>query len=415
MKKYIAISLGVLALAAASGGGYWLGTRQTAPVAAQPVAAAPAAPEQKKILYYRNPMGLPDTSPVPKQDEMGMDYVPVYAGEDDGSGAFTLSTEKMQKLGVTTEVASLRELGDTLRAVGRVEADERRQFTIAPKFDGWVEKLHVNSTGQVVAAGQALFEVYSPELVSTQREYALAQQGAARLQQADADTRRDMQQLAAASLARLKNWDVAPNGEARTVTFRAPVNGIVMEKKAVQGMRFGAGEALYQIADLSQVWVLADVPEQAAGRVRVGQAATVSVSAYPGVSFTGKVGYVYPTLNPATRTLPVRIELPNPKGQLKPGLFADVALQSQSGGKVLAVPDSAIIDSGAQQVVLVQPVPGHFEARQVKLGQRGDHYVQVLEGVGAGEPVITSANFLIDAESNLRAALSKMRQVGGGK
>lgn len=407
MRKVLIISASVLGLAMTAGGSYWLGTRQTVSVAAAPVAGK-AAP--KKILFYRNPMGLPDTSPTPKQDEMGMDYLPVYEGEDDSSGALSLSVEKMQKLGVKTEVASKRELGLTLRLSGRVEADERRLFSIAPKFEGWVEKLHVNTTGQLVSQGQPLFEVYSPELVSTQREYALAKQGERDLQQADADTRAGMQQLAAASLARLQNWGISGNpSNARTVTFRSPVTGIVMEKKAVQGMRFGAGDTLYQIADLSTVWVLADIAEQDAGRVHLGDVATVSFAAYPGESFHGKVSYVYPTLNATTRTAQARIELANPSGRLKPALFANVELVGAARGNVLAVPDSAIIDSGARQVVLVQPAPGRFEPRTVKLGQRGDHYVEVLEGVGEGEPVVVSANFLIDSESNLRAALSGMR------
>lgn len=404
MRKVLIISASVLGIAVTAGGSYWLGTRQTVSVAAAPVAAAP-----QKILFYRNPMGLPDTSPVPKKDEMGMDYVPVYAGEQDDSGAISLSVEKMQKLGVKTEVAALRELGLTLRLSGRVEADERRIFSIAPKFEGWVEKLYVNTTGQLVSQGQPLFEVYSPELVSTQREYALAKQGESALQHADREAQNGMQQLAAASLARLQNWGISGNpSNARTVTFRSPVAGIVMDKKAVQGMRFGAGDTLYQIADLSTVWVLADIAEQDAGRVHLGDVATVSFAAYPGESFHGKVSYVYPTLNATTRTAQARIELANPSGRLKPALFANVELQGKPRGKVLSVPDSAIIDSGTRQVVLVQPAPGRFEPRTVKLGQRGDHYVEVLAGVGEGEPVVVSANFLIDSESNLRAALSGM-------
>jgi Cu(I)/Ag(I) efflux system membrane fusion protein len=404
MKKIITISLSVAVLLGASGAGYWLGAQSPTPAA--PIAAAKPAP---KILYYRNPMGLPDTSPTPKQDEMGMDYVPVYEGEVESGGAVQLSVEKVQKLGVKTELAALRELDNTLRVTGRVEVDERRIFTIAPKFEGWVERLLVNTTGQSVAAGQALFEVYSPELVSAQREYALAKQGETALQQADSDAQNGMKQLAAASLARLKNWGVSADpSNARTVTFRSPVAGIVMDKKTVQGMRFGAGDTLYQIADLSSVWIVAEVAEQDVVHIQLGSPAQVSFAAYPGEVFAGKVNYVYPTLNPATRTVQIRIELANPKGRLKPALFANVALQSASRGKVLTVPNAAVIDSGTRQVVLVQLAQGRFEPRTVKLGQRGNDYVEVLEGIGAGEQIVTAANFLIDAESNLRAALSGM-------
>jgi Cu(I)/Ag(I) efflux system membrane fusion protein len=402
----ITISLIVLAVFAASGVGYWLGVQRVPPAPVTPIAAAKPAP---KILYYRNPMGLPDTSPTPKQDEMGMDYVPVYEGEVESGGAVQLSVEKVQKLGVKTEVAALRELDNTLRVTGRVEVDERRIFTIAPKFEGWVERLLVNTTGQSVAAGQALFEVYSPELVSAQREYALAKQGETALQRADSEAQNGMKQLAAASLARLKNWGVSADGSnARTVTFRSPVAGIVMDKKAVQGMRFGAGDTLYQIADLSSVWVVAEVAEQDVTHVQLGSPAQVSFAAYPSEVFVGKVNYVYPTLNPATRTVQIRIELANPKGRLKPALFANVALQSASRGKVLTVPNAAVIDSGTRQVVLVQLAQGRFEPRTVKLGQRGNDYVEVLAGIGEGEQIVTAANFLIDAESNLRAALSGM-------
>ncbi|MDD2775689.1 MAG: efflux RND transporter periplasmic adaptor subunit [Gallionella sp.] len=409
MKKSLIISSITLIVLSATGAGYWLGTQHAPLMAVNKPTSMPKTAEPK-ILYYRNPMGLPDTSPVPKQDEMGMDYVAVYEGEFESNGAVQLNVEKVQKLGVKTELATLRELDSTLRVTGRVEANERRLYAIAPKFEGWIEKLHVNTTGQVVNAGQALFEVYSPELVSAQREYALAKQGEAAMQHADEAARAGMKQLTAASLARLQNWDMpdVTRDNPRTLTFHSPVTGIVMEKKAVQGMKFGAGETLYQIADLSSVWVLADIAEQDVGKITLGTPAQLSFTAYPGETFTGKVDYLYPTLNPATRTVQVRIELANPKGRLKPALYASVILQGEQLGKVLTVPNSAIIDNGTKQVVLVQLAQGRFEPRSVKLGQRGDQYVEILEGIGEGEQVVTSANFLIDAESNLRAALSGM-------
>jgi membrane fusion protein, copper/silver efflux system len=228
-----------------------------------------------------------------------------------------------------------------------------------------------------------------------------------------------MKQLAAASLARLRNWGIADDqikqlayGEAkRSLTFFAPVSGIVLEKKAVQGMRFMPGEMLYQIADLSSVWVVAEVAEQDIGSVKAGSVAQVNIAAYPDKHFEGKVDFIYPTLNTATRTVQVRVELANPNGLLKPAMFASMELAVFHGGKVLTVPASAVIDSGIRQIVLVQLTEGRFEPRTVKLGSRSENYVEVLDGIAEGEQVVTSANFLIDAESNLKAALSGM---GGG-
>ncbi|HSO44396.1 MAG TPA: efflux RND transporter periplasmic adaptor subunit, partial [Rhodoferax sp.] len=274
--------------------------------------------------------------------------------------------------------------------------------------------LHVNVTGQAVGKGQALFEVYGPELVSAQREYAIAVQGVSSLKDAGGQAQTGMQQLADASLQRLRNWDISEaqikaltesGTTTRTLTFRSPVSGVVMEKKALQGMRFMPGEALYQIADLSSVWVIADVFEQDIGMVKNGSKATVNINAYPGKTFGGRVSYVYPTLTAETRTVPVRVELTNPGGLLKPGMFAQVELPVGTKGQVITVPVSAVIDSGTRQIVLVDQGAGRYESREVKLGARSDTYVEVLDGVDDGEPVVVAANFLIDAESNLQAAL----------
>lgn len=417
----------------AAGGGYWLGKTRvgagdTASMAATPAAAPVAgdagAQKPRKLLYYRNPMGLADTSPTPKKDSMGMDYIAVYEGEDDGvaAGELKISTEKVQKLGVKIEPAALRELARQVRAAGRVEIDERRLHNVAPKFEGWVERLHVNATGQPVAKGQPLFEVYSPELVSAQREYVVAAKGVTALKDASAEMQSGMRQLAEASLVRLRNWDIseeqikalAAGGEAkRTLSFRSPVGGVVLEKKAVAGMRFMPGEMLYQIADLSSVWVLADVFEQDIALVKVGAGTTVKINAYPDKEFRGVITYVYPTLKAETRTVPVRIELANPGVLLKPGMFAQVGLAVGSKARVVTVPVSAVIDSGTRQIVLVEKGAGRFEPREVKLGARSDDYVEVREGIRDGEPVVVAANFLIDAESNLKAALGGFTAAAG--
>jgi Cu(I)/Ag(I) efflux system membrane fusion protein len=417
-----------LVVAIALGGGYWWGARtQSANSGAGAGGSAAAATANdkpaRKILFYRNPMGLPDTASAPKKDPMGMDYIAVYEGEDAASsvGQVKISVDKVQKLGVRSEPAAMRVLDRVVKAAGRIEVDERRVF--APKFEGWVERLYVNSTGQPVARGEPLFDVYSPELVSAQREYAIANDASRALKDAGDDPKASMKRLADSSLARLKNWDISEeqvralvqSGAAqRTLTFRSPVSGIVTEKKAVQGMRFMPGDSLFQIADLSSVWVIADVFEQDIASVKTGTRAKVRIGAYPGQDLDGTITYVYPTLKPETRTVPVRLEIANPRGLLKPGMFAEVELASGGKGKVLAVPTSAVMDSGAGNIVLVQLAEGLFEPREVKLGSRGESYVEVTEGIRDGEQVVVAANFLIDAESNLKAAIGGFGHSGHG-
>jgi len=411
MKPTSAVILVGLLLLGVGAGSYWLGTHSTGEIA-----TTVAASTERKVLYYRNPMGLPDTSPVPKKDAMGMDYVPVFDGDavQGEAGAVNISVEKVQKLGVQSETAMLRSLDKTIQVTGLIAIDESRTFAIAPKFEGWVEKLHVNTSGQSVSKGQALFDVYSPELVSAQREYDIAVQGMTSLEHADEQARNSMKQLAEASQSRLKNWDISQGDlkhsqhgkSSRNLTYYSPVSGIVLDKQAVQGMRFMPGETLYRIADLSSVWVLAEVPERDIALVAVGNIVQISIEAYPAKVFTGKVSFIYPTLNAATRTVQVRVEIANPKGLLKPAMFANVSLPVGDAGKVLTVPTSAVIDSGKRQVVLVQLAEGRYVPRDVKLGRRGGEYVEVLEGLAEGEKVVTSALFLIDAESNLKSALS---------
>ncbi|WP_028238073.1 MULTISPECIES: efflux RND transporter periplasmic adaptor subunit [Stutzerimonas] len=378
--------------------------------------APTVAQGERKVLYYRNPMGLPDTSPVPKKDSMGMDYIAVYEGEESGS-TVTISPEKIQLLGVLTSPVERRVLTRTVRAVGTVQVDERGQYTLAPKFDGWIEKLHVNTTGEPVRKGQPLIDVYSPELVSAQQEFLIANAGRQRLAGGSANARQGVASLAESAMQRLRNWDI---GEAqlerlrrtgktsRTLTITAPVDGVVLEKTALEGMRFQAGDALYRIADLDTVWLIAEVFEQDLALIRLGQAVQLSVSAYPDRRFTGEVSFIYPDLSPQTRTVRVRIELPNPDGLLKPAMFGTAQLAAGERAPVLALPDSAVIDSGTRRVALVALGEGRFEPRELLTGRRADGFLEVLEGLGEGESVVTRANFLIDAESNLKAALSGM-------
>jgi RND family efflux transporter MFP subunit len=401
--------------------------------ASAPATTAAAGGEAKsgerKLLYYRNPMGLPDTSPVPKKDPMGMDYIPVYEGEDQGTpGTVKVSPDRIQTLGVRTEPVSKRSLARSVRAVGTIEINERGQHTVSPKFEGWIEKLHVNTTGQAVGRGQPLAEVYSPELVSAQREYLIAYNATKQLGGAGTDAQAGVQQLAAAALERLRNWDISEQqiarlretGEPRrTLTLVAPASGVIVKDPPVAGMRFMPGEPLFRIADLSRVWLIGDVFEQDLSLVRVGTRATLAVSAFPDRTFPGDVTFIYPMLNADTRTARVRIELANPQGQLRPGMYGTVQIDAGPKREVITVPDSAVIDSGTRQTVLVALGEGRFEPREVKLGARGGGFVEVLSGVKDGEAVVTRANFLIDSESNLKAALSgfnagKNTDAGGG-
>jgi membrane fusion protein, copper/silver efflux system len=363
----------------------------TASTSAPPAPAA-ASGGNRKLLYYRNPMGLPDTSPVPKKDSMGMDYIPVYADEGSGvvPGTVKISPERIQMLGVRTEAASLRSMAHTLRAVGTVAPDERRIGVVNPKFEGWIEQLHVNTTGQAVRRGEALLEVYSPDLVLAQREYLVARSAAADMAQADPMARDNAKAIAAAALSRLKNWDISADQLARlqgtgvatrALTLTAPIGGIVMEKTALQGLHFGAGDMLYRIVDLSTVWLLAELFEQDLAQIRPGQSAKITVQAYPGRVFDGRVAFVYPTVNAQTRTAKVRIEVPNPELLLKTDMDATVEIVAPAeSASVLAVPDSAVLHTGTRQTVLVDRGEGRFEPRAVKLGPRADGYVAVLRG-----------------------------------
>jgi len=390
---------------------------QATPVAAPPPREKPGKPAGKgRILYYRNPMGLPDISPEPKKDPMGMAYVPVYEGEtEDEAGTVRVSPERVQRLGVRVETVARLPLRRTVRAVGTVQFDERRMAAIAPKFEGWIEGLIVNTAGQAVAKGEPLMRVYSPDLMQAQQEYLIALGKIQDLKDSGADTQALARRLADGALRRLRYLDIPEEDLARLqrdgaisrrLTLSSPIAGVVTEKKAIEGMRFMPGEALYQIADLSHMWVVAEVFEQDLALVRAGQEARVAVTTYPGRTFSGQVAFIYPTVSAESRTARLRVELANPDGALKANMFASVEIAAAVGGSdEMAVPDSAVLDSGVRQVVLVERAPGLYAPRPVRLGPRNGGYVQVLSGLELGERIVVGANFLIDAESNFRAAL----------
>jgi Cu(I)/Ag(I) efflux system membrane fusion protein len=368
----------------------------------------------RKILYYRNPMGLPDTSRVPKKDWMGMDYIPVYEGEEQDDGkTVKVSLDKVQRSGVRTETVEARTIMRPVRAVGTVRYDERRLSVVTMRSEGYVEDLFVNTTGQFVREGEPLFRVYSKEIQLAQIDLTVATGAQSRMTGGlGAQTVEGaMQRLRNLAVPDSRIQEVRSKGiNPRTLDWPAPTTGTVIDKKIINGQRVMPGEELYRIADLSHLWVIADVAEADLSAIKIGTRATVMVRAYMAQPIEGEVTFVYPELKAETRTARVRIEVPNPDGRLKVDMYADVVFQAGATEPVPAVPASAVIDSGTRQVVLVAKGEGRFEPRPVKIGVRGDGYVEVLEGVSKGEEVVTSATFLIDAESNLKAALQAFTQ-----
>ena len=401
-----------------------------APGAAAAVSSAPATKPSggaRKILFYRNPMNPNITSKSPAKDEMGMDFVPVYEDEVKGSGAgvnlpegyatVQVGAERVKLAGIQSATAVRETISHPVRAVGVVVPDETRVRRVQAKIEGWIEKLHTNFTGQRVTKGQPLLEIYSPDLVSTQREYLLARAGVDRMKESPYQDAREMSSgLAQAARNRLKLFDVPENfieelertGKVRrTVTLNAPVSGFVTGKEIFEGTRVMPGMDLLTVTDLSRVWIDADLYEYEAQSVRVGQAALLDTVADPGTKMKGRVAFIYPTFSPETRTLKVRFEFPNPGLRLKPQMYANVSLDLHSVTGVV-IPDSALIETGVRVIAFVDTGDGSFEPREVKVGVRGNGKAQILSGVKAGENVAVGANFLLDSESKLRAALTKM-------
>lgn len=394
-----------------------------APAGPAPTEQTPAPKGKGRVLYYRNPMGLPDRSEVPKKDPMGMGYVPVYEDEASDAGIVTVSPGRLQTLGVrTASVEERPSLARAIRATGTVEFDERHLAVVTTKVEGWIEKLEVAATGEPVRRGQTLAWLYAPDIVASEQEYLVAAGLPAATHGGTAHG--DPRSLLEAAVQRLRALDV-PEEEitrlrrtgqaARRIAVRAPADGVVIEKQAVEGIRAGAGEPLYRTAGLSTVWLIAEVQERDLDSIRAGAKATATFVAFPGRNFEGTVDFVYPVLIRETRTARVRIVVPNPELSLRAGMYASVSIDTPAGiggAPLVVVPDSAVIDGGVKQVVLVERGEGRFEPRAVHLGGHGDGYAQILDGVKPGERVVVGANFLIDAESNLRGALQTFAAPG---
>lgn len=362
---------------------------------------------ERRVRFYRNPMGLPDTSPNPKKDSMGMDYLPVYEGEQDDDSSVKVSAGKLQKAGVQTELAERRILNTMVRAPGTVQEDERRKSVVSLRFEGFIDTVENVTTGTHVHKGQRLMRIYGPALSSAAAEYLSAlnaSPNAGISNQALKGARRRLENLDAPEkfIAEIERTREVP----AYVSWPAPQDGEIVDRIAVNGMRAAPGDVLFRIADHDVVWVLVDVAERDLGLLEVGQKASVRLRAYPDRVFTGNVTLIYPHLMAETRTARVRIELPNPDEALRPDMYADVDIATGKETPVVTVSSSAVIDSGERQIVLLDKGNGRFEPREVKLGRRGGGRVEIKEGIAENDKVVVSANFLIDAESNLKAALS---------
>ena len=371
-----------------------------------PAEVTAAPPADRKIKYYRNPMGLPDVSPTPKKDSMGMDYIPVYEGEDSDEGSVRLSPGKIQRTGVKSEPATRRVIRTTIRAPGTIQLDERRVSVISMRAESYVQKVADVTTGAHVVKGQPLMEIYSPAVSSAAAEYISTLNSKVTGGGEGPYGRGSRQRLMnldvpEAAIAAIEKGRNVPIG----IEWTSPRDGIVLERNVTEGMRAQPGETLFRIADHRMVWAIIDVAERDLGAMAAGQRTIVRARSFPGREFAGKINVIYPQMTKETRTARVRVELPNPDLLLIHDMYVDAEIETGSAESVLAIPESAVLDSGSRQAVLVDKGEGRFEPREVKLGHRGEGFVEVREGLTEDDPVVTSANFLIDAESNLKAAL----------
>ncbi|WP_084143741.1 efflux RND transporter periplasmic adaptor subunit [Methylocapsa acidiphila] len=402
-----AAALCLAAVLAAGAGGYWAGHYGFGPPGASKSSENASAADsskaagngERRIRFYRNPMGLPDTSTTPKKDSMGMDYIPVFDNEDDDGSIIKLSPGKLQRSGVRSEIVAKHVLSRPLRAPGSVQLDERRVSLVSTRSDSFIEQIENVTTGDRVRKGQALMRLHSPEILAASTQFI------SNIGSESARRRLENLNVPAEAISEMERLHKV----AYSLSWIAPRDGIVLERKAVEGMKAAAGDALFRIADISTIWVIADVPEHELNLVRIGAAAQIRVRGLPDRAFGGRVGLIYPQVNSATRSARVRVEIANPDGLLLPDMYAEVEIATGRPVPVVAAPDSAVIDTGLRQIVILDKGEGRFEPREVKVGMRGAGLTEIREGLESGEKVVIAANFLIDAESNLKAALSGMR------
>ncbi|WP_430242672.1 efflux RND transporter periplasmic adaptor subunit [Neorhizobium sp. DAR64861/K0K2] len=380
--------------------------RQSKDVSFEPVVPlqAQSDPEtERKVLYYRNPMGLPDTSPIPKKDSMGMNYLPVYEGDQPRAGELRVPLGKLQRIGVRTATVLTQPVHQKIRVPGVVQFDERRIQVVSMRTDAFIDEVAKVTTGDTIRKGEKLFSFYSGDIARAAAEFAASLRAGGG---GDLNSGVGLQ-LRNLGLPDETIRDIAKEKSVpRSLQYVSPIDGVVLERLAIPGMMAEAGDTLFRMVDNSVVWVVADVPEFDLPSVRKGQPVMIRFSNLPGQEYLGTVGLIYPDLQPQTRTARVRVEVPNPNGSLLANMFAEVEIESGDAAPVVAVPNSAIIDTGSRRMVFVDKGDGRFEARDVEIGIRGGDLVEVRNGLAAGEVVVTSANFLLDAESNLTSALS---------
>ncbi|HLK80772.1 MAG TPA: efflux RND transporter periplasmic adaptor subunit [Xanthobacteraceae bacterium] len=380
-----------------------------------------AQPPGRKILYWKSQMVPGYRSDKPGKDPVGMDLMPVYEGEAPTGppGSVTFSPQTVQQIGVKTVVIRRQALNRDLRTIGRIDYDEELVRDVAPKIGGWVEKQYVNFPGQLVRRGEPLGEIYSPELVSTEQEYLNALQYQGKLKNSPLeDATAGAQSLVQAVETRLRYWDITDaqiralreRGKiTRTMVLHTPFTGIVAKKNVFEGGYVNPGESMYRLADISRVWVYGDIYEYEAPWLELGQQATMTLAYAPGVTYHGRVIYVYPYLKEKTRTLEVRMEFRNDRSfDLKPGMWADVNLKPGVAQDALVIPVEAVLQTGKRNVAILALGNGHFLPREIKLGAQAGDYFEVLSGLQEGDRVVNSAEFLINSESALQSALNKM-------
>jgi Cu(I)/Ag(I) efflux system membrane fusion protein/cobalt-zinc-cadmium efflux system membrane fusion protein len=379
----------------------------------------------KKIKYWVAPMDPTYIRNAPGQSPMGMDLVPVYeeeGGEKEPTSTIRIDPVTIQNMGIRTAPVVRKPVTKTIRTFGNVTYDETRLVIINTKFNGWIEKLYVNFVGEQVRRGQPLFDIYSPELVTAQEEYLLALDAKRSLGGSEFESvRSSSNRLLQAARKRLQYWDMNASqikrlettGQVRkAITIFSPAGGVVIKKIPSQGQYVKAGENLYEIADLSTVWVDVDIYEYEQPYVKKGMPARMELSYIPGERFNGEVLYIYPYLSKATRTVRLRLAFPNPDLRLKPDMYANIRLEAELAGPSLVIPQEAVIDTGVRQVVFVSKGKGKFEPREIKLGvEVNGHQYQVLKGLSEGEEIVISAQFMLDSESRLREAVQKMLEV----
>jgi Cu(I)/Ag(I) efflux system membrane fusion protein len=382
-----------------------------------------ATPAEKKVLYWYDGMNQAFRSDKPGKAPDGMDLVPMYADSEQSKaemppGTVKISSTKQQLIGVRTDTVKREPLKRTIRAVAQVQIDETKIARIHMKIAGWVDKVYVDFIGKLVRKDQPLFSLYSPDLVATQQEYLIARRAEKDLASAPfQEVSRGAETLLQAARQRLRLWDMSDEqirrldetGEVnRTTTMYSPIDGFVMKREVFDRTYITPETELYEIADFSTVWVNAEIYEYEVPYVKVGQSARMTLSYFPGKTYTGNIVYIYPTVDPMTRTVKVRLEFPNPNFELKPDMFADVRLNIAYGTQTV-VPQEAVLDSGSEQIVFVATGDGYFEPRKVQLGPRLEDRVVVLSGLKPGETIVTSGNFLIDSESRLKNAMAGMK------